>query len=50
MRHPDYRWWDIMIDSLRFVAVEKALALTELVVVLNRFEELRHLVKSSSPV
>ena len=39
MRHPDYRSWDIMIDSLRFIAVEKALALTERVAVLNRFEK-----------
>ena len=50
MQHPDYPWWDIMIDSLRFVALENALVgLTESVVLLNRFEELRPLVKSIAP-
>jgi len=39
MRRPNYRSWDIMIDSLLFVAVEKALGQTEWVVVLNRFEK-----------
>ena len=36
--------------SILFVAVEKALGQTEWVVVLNRFEGLGPLVKSSSPV
>ncbi len=40
----NYRSWDIMPDGQRFVAVETAPAPTELVVVLNWFEELKRLV------
>ncbi len=40
----NFRSWDIMPDGQRFVAVETAPAPTELVVVLNWFEELKRLV------
>jgi serine/threonine-protein kinase len=43
----DYRSWDIMPDGQGFVAVESAPEPTELVVVLNWFEELKRLVPTN---
>ncbi len=40
----NYRSWDIMPDGQRFIAVERPPAPTQLVVVLNWFEELKRLV------